>query len=294
MIDGSIELFLLKGSTRIWYSNVTRKFCCLLEEKGIFNFSNLKLFDISQIMTIFGKSNPNSMELVVSSISKFFSYLNRKDVCTLQIEPTLYAPCKKKKLIPAYSAGEMQKILQACDRSTQIGKRDYAILLLAASCGLRRSDISGLTLSDIDWERYVIRFLQKKTGKALSLPMPAETGNAIAEYILEGRQEGTENERVFLTSRAPVRPLGPTAFNDLLSRICEKACIPKLPGRNFHSLRRSAGTLMAASEVPVTTISQVLGHSDCSSANRYISANPAMMSCSLDFAGIPITSEVYK
>jgi site-specific recombinase XerD len=294
LIDGSIEFFLLEGEIRKWYSSVTRKFCCLLEERGISNFFSLRLFDVSQIMTIFGDSNSNSMGLVTSSISKFFLFLHMRDLCTLQIEPTLYTPCKRRKLIPAYSDGEIRKILEACDKSTKIGKRNYAILLLATTCGLRRSDISGLTLSDIDWKSYVIRFSQKKTGKALSLPMPAETGNAVAEYILEGRQVGTQYNRVFLTSTAPVRPLESSAFNDLLSRICKKASIPKIPGQDFHSLRRSAGTLMAVSGVPVTTISQVLGHSDCNSANRYISANPAMISCSLDFTGIPVTSEVYK
>jgi integrase len=124
--------------------------------------------------------------------------------------------------------------------------------------------------------------------------MPAETGNAVADYILEGRPKETGHIRVFLTSRAPLRPLEPSAINDRLLIICGKASITKLPGRNFHSLRRSVGTFMAASEVPVTTISQVLGHSDCNSADRYISANPVMMSCSLDFTGIPVTSEVYQ
>jgi site-specific recombinase XerD len=294
IIDSSIESLLLEGSTRTWYSTVTRKFCCQLEKKGIVQFSDMKLSDVSQIMTKFGQSNPNSMGSVTMYISKFLLYLNKVGACTVQIESSLYVPCSRKKLIPAYSADELRHMFGACDRNTKIGKRDYAILLLAASCGLRRSDISRMNLSDIDWERYVIRLTQKKTGKALSIPMPAETGNAVADYILEGRPKETGHIRVFLTSRAPLRPLEPSAINDRLLIICGKASITKLPGRNFHSLRRSVGTFMAASEVPVTTISQVLGHSDCKSADRYISANPAMMSCSLDFTGIPVTSEVYQ
>jgi site-specific recombinase XerD len=294
IIGASIDYLHIEGSSLTWYSNIIRKFCCQLENKGIVKFSDMELSEVSQIITKFEQSNPNSMGLVTDSISKFLWYLKKIGACTLQIESSLYIPCKRKKLIPAFSVDELRHMLEACDKSTQIGKRDYSILLLAVSCGLRRSDISGLNLSEIDWERYVISFSQKKTGKALSIPIPAETGNAIADYILEGRPKETEHKRVFLTSRAPVRPLKTTAFNNLLSRICEKASIPKLPGRNFHSLRRSAGTYMAASEVPVTTIAQVLGHSDCTSADRYISANPTMMSCSLDFVGIPVTSEVYQ
>jgi len=294
IIDASIEYLHLEGSNLISYSNFTRKFCCQIEEKEIFQFSDLNLSDIHQIIANLGQSNPNSMGLVISNICKFLLYLNKIGICTVQIESSLYVPCSRKKLITGYSADELQQMLGACDKNTNIGKRDYAILLLAASCGLRRSDISKMNLCDIDWERYVIRFAQKKTGIALSIPMPAETGNAIAEYILEGRPKGTDLQKVFLTVKTPVRPMGVTTCNDILAKICKEASISKLPGRNFHSLRRSVGTLMAASEIPVTTIAQVLGHSDCSSADRYIAANPTMMSCSLDFTGIPITSEVYK
>lgn len=294
IIDVSIEYLHLQGSSLKSYSNFIRKFCSWLEEKEIFQFSDMKLSDVSQIMTKFGQSNPNSMGLVTSNIKKFLRYLNKIGASTVQIESSLYIPCKRKKLIPAYSADELRHMLGACDRNTKIGKRDYAILLLAASCGLRGSDISRMNLSDIDWERYVIRLTQKKTGIALSIPMPAETGNAVADYILEGRQQGTDCKRVFLTCKAPVGPLESPGYDNMLLKACEKASIPKLPGRNFHSLRRSAGTFMAASEASVTTISQVLGHSDCSSADRYISSNPVMMSCSLDFTGIPVTSEVYQ
>lgn len=294
IIDASIGYFHLEPASLARYSTVTRQFCCWLEDKGILCFSGLKLSDISQIMIKFGQSNPNSMGVVTRNINKFLRYLNKIGVCPLQIESSLYVPCKRKKLIPAFSADELRKILGACDRDTEIGRRDYSILLLAASCGLRRSDISKLNLSDIDWKRYIIRLAQKKTGKALYIPMPVETGNAIADYILDDRPRGTDYKHVFLTFRAPVRPLEKTAFNDLLSRICERISIPKLSGRNFHSLRRTIATFMAASEVPVTTIIQVLGHSDCSSADRYISANPNMKSCSLGFAGIPVSSEVYQ
>nr|MBI9030879.1 tyrosine-type recombinase/integrase [bacterium] len=274
IIDSSIESLLLEGSTRTFYSTVTRKFCCQLEKKGIASFSDLGLSDVSQIMTKFGQSNPNSMGLVTSNINKFLRYLNNVGICNVQIESSLYVPCKKKKIIPSFSADELRKMLGACDRNTKIGKRDYAILLLAASCGLRGSDISKMNLTDIDWERYVIRLTQKKTGIALSIPMPAESGNAVADYILKGRPKETGHTRVFLTSRAPLRPVEQSAIDGRLLIICGKASIPKLPGRCFHSLRRSAGTFMAASQVPITTISQVLGHSDCKSADRYISANP--------------------
>lgn len=151
-----------------------------------------------------------------------------------------------------------------------------------------------LNLCDIDWHRFELRIVQRKTKKTILLPLLGEVGNAIADYILSARPKDSGFENVFLTTKAPFRPMGPTAFNDMFLRLCATASVQKKAGRNFHSLRRSAGTWMANSGVPVTTISQVLGHSHFHSADRYISADPQMVACSLDFTGILPSSEVYR
>lgn len=294
VINTSKRDLQLEGSTGVWYDNIIRRFCCQLEEHGILELSNLTLPVVSQIIATFGSSNPNSMGSVVSNINKFLCFLEKEGLSTVKIETSCYVPCRKRNLIPAFSVEELRRMLAVCDRSTHTGRRDYAILLLAISCGLRRSDIAGLNLCDIHWQQYEIHSVQRKTGRVVIVPLSGETGNAIAAYILESRPVHPPSRRIFLTARAPFRALELGAFNDLLQRICQKASVPKIKGRNFHSLRRSAGTLMANSGVPVTTIAQVLGHSNCNSTDRYIATNPQMVSCSLDFTGIPVTSEVYQ
>ncbi|MBI9096776.1 MAG: hypothetical protein JEY71_18115, partial [Sphaerochaeta sp.] len=107
IIDASIEYFHFTASRLPWYRYITRKFCCGLEKKGIVSFSDLGLSDVSQIITKFGQSNPNSMDSVTHYISKFLLYLNKVGACTVQIESSLYVPCSRKKLIPAYSADEL-------------------------------------------------------------------------------------------------------------------------------------------------------------------------------------------
>jgi integrase len=294
IIDYSIHTLQLEGSTKAWFGTILRKFCCKLEAHGIFEFSQISPALASSIITGFGNENPRSMRLVVSSIKRFFEYLNGAGLSTLEITPALYVTYKRTQHIPPFSIEEIKSLLQACDRTTSIGKRNYSILLLAVTCGLRRSDLIGLKLSDIDWHRYELRIIQSKTKKTILLPMLGEAGNAIADYILSARPNGTGFEYIFLTAKAPRRPMIASAFNDMLLKLCEKASVPKIVGRNFHSLRRSAGTWMANSGVPVTTIAQVLGHSGFHSADRYISADPKMVSCSLDFTGITPTSEVYR
>lgn len=91
----------------------------------------------------------------------------------------------RQKALPCFNDEELRDIFAQIERSTDKGRRDYAVFLTALRTGLRASDISRLKLSDIDWAGKVIRIVQKKTLSALHLPLPADVGNAIADYILE-------------------------------------------------------------------------------------------------------------
>lgn len=83
------------------------------------------------------------------------------------------------------------------DMDSAMGKRDYAIISLAATTGLRAADIIKLKLEDINWEKSELRFIQSKTGGAISLPLIEETADAIKNYILNARPESECNE-IFL------------------------------------------------------------------------------------------------
>ena len=294
IITDSINRLHLVGSTLQCYDTIVRKFCCKLESLNISNFHKVTNSIVFTIITEIGSENSRSMGNVIIILKKFFSYLEKVGLCKISISSSFFLPYKGVNHIPSFSREEIKAVLRVCDRTTSIGKRNYSILLLAVTCGLRRCDIMELKLCDINWHRYELRIVQRKTKKFILLPLLGEVGNSIADYILSARPENSSFENIFLTVIAPVRPMGPTAYNDMLSSLCSAASVQKIGRRNFHSLRRSTGTWMANSGVPVTTISQVLGHSQFHSADRYISADPQMVSCSLDFTGILPTSEVYR
>jgi len=112
-----------------------------------------------------------------------------------------------KKVLPHIRQAEIAATLNAIDRSTHNGKRDYAMILLAVVTGLRSSDIVNLKLDDIDWVNGEIKIIQKKTSKALSLPLTADVGPAIREYILTTRPKSSL-PNVFLRTNAPHHELG--------------------------------------------------------------------------------------
>ena len=191
---------------------------------------------------------------------------------------------RRSKLLPAMDADEIARILDSIDRHTQVGKRDYAFILLGAATGLRESDIAALRLKDVDWRKGAISIVQRKTSRAISVPLLRGVGDALQDYILNGRGE-SETDRVFVTTIGG-RPLTPGLLTRMFSQRCRSAGIARMPhdGLSFHSLRRSVGKRLCTAGVPLESIAQCLGHGSVHSAERYIClSGESLAECALGF-----------
>lgn len=189
------------------------------------------------------------------------------------------------------SFDETASFMKEIDRNTCVGKRDYAIISLVKTTGLRGSDIIGLNLTDIDWKQGIISITQKKTGVKIQLPLLFETGEAIKDYIFNGRPD-TKSEKIFVRANAPYTPLKTTSSLDaVLSKYQKKTDFDRTPwdGKAFHGVRRGLGRELILSDVPVTTVMQILGHSNLDSTKPYIMLNTnELKECALDFKDIPL------
>jgi integrase len=87
--------------------------------------------------------------------------------------------CKKAKIPSAYSKDEIERMVNSIDRGNPRGKRDYALILLAARLGLRASDIANLTFSSFKWDRNLIEVAQQKTGEPVTLPLLNDVGEPL-------------------------------------------------------------------------------------------------------------------
>ncbi len=114
----------------------------------------------------------------IQSLRGFFSHLYAQGVIGVDLASRLPRDKfhRQPELPSVYTEKEINKMIAAIDRSTKVGKRSYAIVLLAARLGLRSSDIAGIKFTDIDWDNCVIRLNQFKTGKLLELPLSTEIG----------------------------------------------------------------------------------------------------------------------
>lgn len=165
---------------------------------------------------------------------------------------------------------ELSAILRSPDRKTAIGKRDYAILLLAARYGIRPSDIQQLTFDHINWRSRQIVLRQTKTGNPLLLPLLQDVLDALVDYLQKGRPQ-TESRNVFVRHHAPYEPFSTgSTLATIMEVTLHRAGLGERAGRKgFGLLRHTLATRMLSNECSIKAISDVLGHVSASSTLVY-------------------------
>lgn len=162
---------------------------------------------------------------------------------------------------------QIERILKGCDRGTKVGKRDYGILLLLARLGLRSSEVTKLTLEDIDWAAGVV-LIRGKGARLDKLPLRQDVGAALADY-LRNVLPSCSCRHVFIRSRAPhVGLIGARSIGSIVWRAVERAQI-RAPHRGAHTLRHSLATRMLRKGASLTQIGQVLRHQNVRTTEVY-------------------------
>lgn len=189
-----------------------------------------------------------------------------------------------------FSAEEVKILLGSIDRNSPAGKRDYAIILLAAKLGMRSSDIRYLTFDHIKWQCNTLEFDQQKTGRYISLPLLPEIGNAIVDYLKYARPV-SRSKRVFLQQRSPYPPLGRTMIGSMVAvRLQESGinCFDRKKGP--HTLRHSFAGALLSNKVPIPVISEAMGHSSSVPTMNYLRIDKeTLLQCALDVPTVPFS-----
>ena len=228
----------------------------------------------------------NSLDTVKRCIKRFHKFLFAVGKASEDFQAvfSFTVPTEHKLKKPA-DLDEVAQVLSSINRETTIGKRDYAIILLAVVTGIRSVDITELTFDKIDWINGEIVVIQSKTNQSVALPLTTDVGQALQDYILNGRPRSTL-PNIFLRTKSPFLQMGRTLPYQIYNGYRQKLGLPKSP---FHGLRRAVGSNMVISGVPVTTVAQVLGHSSIEPTKQYISLDSVhLKECALDLAVIPM------
>ena len=245
-----------------------------LEENNIKSSSKINIQHIEKFLATYQNASVKYIGTIIYVMRNYFSFLYERGYITKELSkcvPKIRAP-RNGRLCYAWKKGEIKKLVDAIDRESSQGKRDYAIILMAVRLGLRVSDIRGLQFTSFNWNRKIITLVMKKTGQELELPLPDDIGWAIIDYIKNGRPK-TTSERIFVRHRPPFTALGETAnFNRQLHRYIVKAglSIPNNMHHGMNSLRSNFAKNLLEVGVPLPVISSTLGHQNINTTSHYL------------------------
>jgi len=183
-----------------------------------------------------------------------------------------------------YTKEEVEKLLKSVDRANPKGKRDFAMILLAARLGLRASDICRMKFENINWKQNMIRIKQTKTARTVELPLLTEVGNAIIDYLKYGRPESAL-PYIFLCMGQPYGKLKEPTLHSIVTFYLKRAKIDNLDKKKHgpHALRHSLACSLLEQKTPLPVISEVLGHSNTESTKTYLRIDlNSLRQCSLE------------
>lgn len=273
-----------EGSIKTWKSRLFRLEHFLLES-GLDEFNQVELEHINNyVKSLTGFSN-GTVSATINILRKLFKYAVANGYHSEDFSGSII----KVRNIPKYrlptvlEPDEVEKILKTVDRNNPIGKRDYAVLMLVTTFGLRISDVFGLEFKCVDWINKKIRIVQKKTGKPLELPLTEAVGWAIIDYLQNGRPQSS-CKRIFIKHIAPYNELSGTSRRLVLPYF--RAAGIKVPANKtigMHMFRHSLASSMLKNGATLNEVADILGHSSPESTETYISISIDMLKkCALE------------
>ena len=264
-----------------------------LISNDIFNIHGIKHH---HIITFIKSLDPHKKALIhdtLMDLRGFFKFLYEKEIISTNI--AIFIPKdnyqKQAKLPSYYTEEEIEKLLKSVDRGNIVGKRDYAILVLAAYLGLRASDIARLRFENLRWDKNTIILRQYKTGKDITLPLLPVVGNALLDYIQYGRPKSDE-QFIFLLMISPFLPVRPQTIAGIINRRFSNAGFKSTNRRHGgHALRHSLVKELLDNKQSLPVISEVLGHKNTTSTRHYIRIDTESLGqCALD---VPLVDPLF-
>jgi len=199
----------------------------------------------------------------------FLRYAHRQGVLAQDLSAAVEWPqvYRLSTLPRSITWAEVGTVLAGVDRRTPRGRRDYAILLLLVTYGLRAREISALRLDDIDWRQERLAVPERKAGHSTAFPLSPTVGAALADYLQHGRPQSSDR-RVFFRAAAPVRPISTAAVSCCAREYLFKAGVT-VPRPGSHTLRHTCVQRLVDNGFGLKTIGDFVGHRSAKSTEIY-------------------------
>jgi len=184
----------------------------------------------------------------------------------------------------AFTQSQTTALLESITSNNAKERRDYAMILLAARVGLRASDIANIKFSNIDWEKNKINIVQQKTGTPVKIPLLKDVGEAIINYVKNGRPE-VSDPHIFIRETTPHLKISGSSLHMIIDGYLKRAKIKIPSGQKHgpHALRHSVATRLLENDIPISTIKEILAHKSTDTTKIYLKvAQHQLLQCALE------------
>lgn len=217
-----------------------------------------------------GRVSRPSLQHVVAHLRGFLRFLAMRDLAPTDLASWIDTPrvYSGERLPRALPWDTVLRFLKSLDRTTPMGRRDYAMFLLITTYGLRTSEVVALTLDDVGWREGQLRVPRPKVRSPLTLPLTPEVGAALLAYVRDGRPQ-LPHRQLFLRARAPAGTLKPTAVTEAFQGRVRRSGLA-IPYKGPHCLRHSLAVHLLRQGASLKTIGDLLGHRSAESTCVYL------------------------
>jgi integrase/recombinase XerD len=253
----------LSLAMRINYVPFVRRFLVSRFDRGRVDLPRLRAVDVLQfVRRIAGQLKNKRVLLMTTALRSFLRFARYRGEITLDLAACVpsVASWSLSTLPRSLPPAQVEQVLaNVHQRSTAVGRRDHAILLLLARLGLRGGEVGNLVLEDLDWENSRIA-IRGQGDRVAHLPMPVDVGKAIAAYLQNGRPRVPGERRLFLRARAPLTGFkGQGSVGSVVKHALERAKIDS-PRKGSHQFRHTLASTLLPKGSSLSEIGEVLRH----------------------------------
>lgn len=249
----------LAESSAETYAVRARPFLTARARHNRLDLESLTAADVSDFVTgwLPGLSKASARS-TVTALRSLLSFLHATGVVATPLAPAVptVASWRLAGLPIGLSQTEVRALLGACDQSTTVGRRDFAILTLLVRLGLRAGEVAALSLDDLDWRSGTVR-VHGKANSHEHLPLPVDVGTALSNYLEHGRPSSASGRAVFIRAKAPFQGLDRKSISTAVARVARRAGLGTV---HAHRLRHTLATAVLREGASLDEVGQLLRH----------------------------------
>lgn len=235
--------------------------------QGQVRLTELTARDVAQFLTAhLPMMTRKTAQMTACALRSFLRFAHDQQMIDRALADAVPAVANRKLsgLPQALTPPQVEALVGACDRSSPVGRRDFAVITVLHRLGLRCAELTVLGLDDVDWQAGTLT-IHGKGNRTDRLPLPVDVGQALVDYLREGRPPTTART-VFVTARAPHTALAPSSLSCIVARAAERAGLGTV---HAHRLRHTTASRTLNAGASLEQVAHLLRHASPATTTIY-------------------------